>query len=56
MQYQMDTSCTMAEHLWTMSAMIHDLKAAGKEISEDEQVLNAIQAIPGESEYLGNVN
>ena len=38
-----------------MSAIIRDLKAAGKDISEGEQVLSAIQAIPGELEHWGNV-
>jgi len=41
----MDSSRTMAEHLRTISAMIRDLKAAGKEISIEEQVLNVIQAL-----------
>jgi len=35
-QYQMDSSRTMTEHLRIMSGIIRDLKAAGKEISEGE--------------------
>ena len=35
--------------------MVHDLEAAGKEISEGEQVLNVIWAIPNELEHWGNV-
>jgi len=30
----MDSSHTMAEHLWIMSGTIRDRKAAGKEISK----------------------
>jgi len=48
MQYEMDFSCTMAEHLGITSGIIHDLKAANKEISEGEQVLNVIRALPEE--------
>jgi len=47
----MDSSRAMAEHLRTMSAMIHDLNAIGKEISEEEQFLNMIRAIPDEPEH-----
>ena len=36
MQYEMDSTRTRAEHLRTMSAMVRDLKAAGREISEEE--------------------
>ena len=32
MQYEMDSTYTIVEHLRTMSAMVHDLKAAGQEI------------------------
>ena len=55
MQYKRDSIRTTAEHLRTMSAMIHYLKAADKEISEAEQVLNVIWAIPDEPENYGNV-
>ena len=48
MQYQMDSSHTMAEHLQIMSGIIRDLKAAGKEIFEGERVLNVIRAPPEE--------
>ena len=48
---QMGSSRTMVEHLRAMSAMVHDLKAAGKEISKGEQVLNVSQAIPNEPEH-----
>lgn len=41
----------MAEHLRIMSAMIRDLNAAGKDVSEEEQVLNMIWAIRDESEH-----
>ena len=44
----MDSSCSMTEHLRIMS-VICDLKAAGKEIFEGEQVLNVIRALPVES-------
>ena len=49
-QYQMDSSHTMTEHLRIMSGIIRDLKAAGKEISKGEQVLNLIWALPIESQ------
>jgi len=31
----MDSTRTITEHLQTMSAMVHDLKAAGREISKE---------------------
>jgi len=34
-----------------MSAMVRHLKAAGPEISEEEQVLNVIQALPSQLEH-----
>lgn len=54
-QYQMDSSRTMTEHLRIMSGVIRDLKAAGKEISEGEQVLNVIKALPIESQHWNHV-
>ena len=54
-QYQMDSSRTMTEHLRIMSGIIRDLKAAGKEISEGEQVLNVIRALPVESQHWNHV-
>jgi len=42
MQYEIDSTHTIAEHLRTMSAMVRDFKAVGREISEEEQVLNVI--------------
>jgi len=33
MQYEMESTCSIAEHVQTMSAMVRDLKAAGREIS-----------------------
>lgn len=51
MQYKIESTRTMAEHLRIMSAMIRDLNAAGKDVSEEEQVLNMIWAIRDESEH-----
>ena len=46
LQYEMDSTSTIVEHLRTMSAMVCDLKAARREILEDKHVLNVIQALP----------
>ena len=46
MNYKMDSSRTVVEHLRIMSGIVRDLKAAGKDISEGEQVLNVIRALP----------
>ena len=54
MQYKMNSSRPMAKHLRTMSAMVHDLKIAGKDIYEVEQVLNVIRAILDEPEHWDN--
>jgi len=43
MQYEMDTNRTIAEHLRTMSIIVHDLKAVGREITKEKQVLNVIR-------------
>lgn len=48
MRYTMDTSHSVAEHLRIMSAMIRDLKAAGREVDDEEQVLNVIRSLPDE--------
>jgi len=45
----------MVEHLLIMGGIIRDLKAIDKEISEGEQVLNAIQALPDKFEHLNHV-
>jgi len=46
MQYTINSSRSISEHLRIMSAMVRDLRAAGEEISEEEQVLNVIRALP----------
>jgi len=51
MQYEMDSTHTIAEHLRTMSAVVRDLKAAGLEISKEEQVMNVIRALPSQPEH-----
>jgi len=51
MQYTIDFSRSIFEHLRAMSAMVRDLKAAGQEVSEEEQVLNVIKALPNDNEY-----
>jgi len=55
MQYEMDSTRTIAEHLQTMSAMVHDLKAAEREISKEESVLNVIRALPIQPDHWKNV-
>ena len=47
MQYIMDSSWTMAEHLRIMGGIIYDLKAIGKKISEREPVLKCDSDLPG---------
>jgi len=47
----MDSSHTIVEHLRIISGMIHDVKAANKDISKGPQVLNVIRAIPDEPEH-----
>jgi len=44
-QYKMDSSWIMAEHLRTMDGIICNLKAVGKDVYEGEQVLNVIWAL-----------
>ena len=51
MQYTIDSNRSIPEHLRTMSAMVRDLKAAGQEVSEQEQVLNMIRALPNDNEH-----
>ena len=47
----MDSSRTIAGHLRIMSGIIRDLKAADKDISEGEQVLNVIRALSDEPQH-----
>jgi len=54
MQYTMNSSGTMAEHLKILSD-IRDLKAVDKDISEREQVLNVIRALPDKLEHWNHV-
>lgn len=55
MQYQIDSTHTIAEHLRSISAIIHALKVAGLEISEEEQVLNMIHELPSHPEHQKDV-
>ena len=50
-----ESSRTMTKHLRIMTGIIHDFKAAGKEISEGEQVLNLIHALLVESQHWNHV-
>ena len=42
----MDSKLSMAEHLRTMSALIRDLKAAGNNLSNEQQVTAVIHSLP----------
>jgi len=55
MQYEMESTRTMVEHLWTIGAMVWDIKAAKWKISEEEQVLNVVRALPSEPEHWKNI-
>jgi len=48
-------SCYSRRLMNHMSAMIYDLKAAGREISKEEQVLNVIRVLPTQPEHWKNV-
>ena len=54
-QYEIDTTRTMVEHLRTMSDLARDLKVAGRKIFDQEQVLNATQALPKVHEHWKNI-
>jgi hypothetical protein len=45
-QYKLDPKHTMTEHLRAMSAMIRQLKAAGVNITDEQQVLSVIRSLP----------
>ena len=45
-QYVMDSKLSMAEHLRTISALIRDLKAAGNNLSNEQQVTIVIHSLP----------
>ena len=42
----MDSKHNMPEHLRTMSALIHDLKAIGNNLSDEQQVTEVIRSLP----------
>ena len=42
----MDSKHSIAEHLRTMSALIRDLKAAGNNLSDEQQVTVVIHSLP----------
>nr|CAD1825953.1 unnamed protein product [Ananas comosus var. bracteatus] len=46
LQYIKDPKHSMAEHLRVMSAMIRDLKTAGNELTDEQQVLAVIRSLP----------
>ncbi|CAO2830762.1 unnamed protein product [Amaranthus hypochondriacus] len=46
LQYKIDSSRSVPEHIRAMSAMLRDLGAGGIEISEYEQVNNVIRSLP----------
>ena len=42
----MDSKYSIADHLRTMSALIHDLKAVGNNLSDEQQVIVVIRSLP----------
>ena len=42
----MDSKHSMVEHLRTISALIHDLKAAGNNLFDEQQVTAVIRSLP----------
>ena len=44
-QYVMDSKHNMPEYLRTMSALIHDLKVAGNNLSDEQQVTAMIRSL-----------
>jgi len=51
MHYTIDSSHSIFEHLRAKTAMVRDLKPAGQEVFEEEQVLHVIRALPNDNEH-----
>ncbi|KAG5548704.1 hypothetical protein RHGRI_014154 [Rhododendron griersonianum] len=45
-QYVMDPKHTMAEHLRVMSAMIREMRSAGNDFTDEQQILAVIRSLP----------
>ena len=45
-QYVMDPKHTMVEHLRVMSSMFRDMKAAGNDLTDEQQVLAILRSLP----------
>jgi len=45
-EYVIDPKHSMQEHLRTMSAMIRELKAAGVDLSDEQQILGVLRSLP----------
>ncbi|KAH9608961.1 hypothetical protein KSS87_006063, partial [Heliosperma pusillum] len=54
MDYSIDPKHNVTEHLRVMSAMIRDLKAAGRDVPDKEQVVNVLRSLPSDTEEWKN--
>jgi len=50
MTYTIDSNQSITKHVWTLHAMLQDLKAAGVDISERAQWTNVLRALPAGDE------
>ncbi|KAH9608251.1 hypothetical protein KSS87_014525, partial [Heliosperma pusillum] len=50
MDYSIDPKHNVTEHLRVMSSMIRDLKAAGRDVPDEEQVVNVLRSLPSDTE------
>jgi len=56
MQYAINYSRTISEHLQIMSGMVRDFKAIGLDVYQKEQVLNMIRLSPMKMDIGGALN
>ncbi|KAH9618858.1 hypothetical protein KSS87_009464, partial [Heliosperma pusillum] len=54
MDYTINPKHNVTEHLRTMSAMIRDLKAAGRDVPDEEQIVNVLRSLPSNTEEWKN--
>lgn len=54
MDYTIDPSHNVTEHLRIMSAMVRDLKAAGRDVPDEEQIVNVLRSLPSDTEEWKN--
>ncbi|KAH9602730.1 hypothetical protein KSS87_019040 [Heliosperma pusillum] len=54
MDYLIDPKHNVTEHLCVMSAMIRDLKAIGRDVPDEEKVVNVLRSLPSDTEERKN--